>query len=155
MAATLPTMNQPSKTPGISRIDQPSHRTHGFFLRAARQGKIYSAFFSDKTYGGQAQALAAAREYRGKLLNILGLPAQKSRRFWAELPRRKGRSGIVGVQRVIDRQSKPWRKYWRATCSPKPGVVRRKQFSIRKFGEEKAKQLAIRARRAGVRSMVD
>jgi len=32
-------------------------------------------------------------------------------------------------------------------------VVRKKQFSIRKFGEQRAKQLAIRARRAGVASM--
>ena len=145
---------KPSKTPGICRIDQPSHRTHGFFLRAARDGQIYSGFYSDKKYGGRAQALAAAQEHRGKLLKILGLPAQKSRRYWAELPRRKGRSGIVGVQRVIDRQSKPWRKYWRAMWSPEKGVVRKQQFSIRKHGEEKAKQLALHARRAGVRSMV-
>ena len=146
-------MNRPSNTPGICRIDQPSHRTHGFFLRAARHGKIYSAFFTDKRYGGRAQALAAAVEHRMKLLKILGLPAQKSRRWWAETVGRRGRSGIVGVQRVIDRQSKPRRKYWRATWSPELGVVQKKQFSIRKYGDEKAKQLAIHARRAGVRSM--
>ncbi len=148
-------MNTPAKTPGISRIDQPSHRTHGFFLRATRQGKIYSAFFADKTYGGKTAALAAAVQHRGKLLKILGLPLQKTRRDWAETPRRRGRSGIIGVQRVIDRRSQPWRKSWRATWSPQPGVVRKKQFSIHKFGEERAKQLALRARRAGLRSMVD
>jgi hypothetical protein len=148
-------MNKPSKTPGISRIDQPSHRTQGFFLRAARHGKIFSGFFSDKAYGGRAPALAAAQEHRLKLLKIVGLPLHKSRRLNAEIVRRRGRSGIYGVQRAIDRKVKPWRKYWRATWSPKPGVVRKKQFSIRKFGEERAKQLAIRARRAGVRSMVD
>lgn len=148
-------MNTPSKTPGICRIDQPSHRTHGFFLRAARNGEIYSAFYSDKRYGGKAAALAAAQEHRGKLLKILGLPIQKSRRLNAEIVRRKGRSGIYGVQRVIDRKVRPWRKSWRATWSPELGVVRKKQFSIRRFGEEKAKQLAIRARRAGLRSMVD
>lgn len=148
-------MNTPSKTPGISRIDQPSHRTHGFFLRAFRHGKIFSGFFSDKTYGGRAKALAAAQEHRGKLLKILGLPILKQRRLNAEIVRRRGRSGIHGVQRVIDRKIKPWRKYWQATWSPKPGLARRKQFSIRRFGEEKAKQLAIRARRAGLRSMVN
>ncbi len=155
MAAPSPIMNQPAKTPHISRIDQPTHRTHGFFLRVSRDGHIYSAFFADQTYGGREQALAAAQAQRGKLLNILGLPAQRSRRLWAELPRRRGRSGIVGVQRVIDRKSKPWRKYWRATWSPRPGVVRKQQFSIREHGEERAKQLALRARRAGLRSMVD
>ncbi len=146
-------MNRPSQTPGICRIDQPSHRTHGFFVRVSRRGKIHSAFFTDKRYGGREQALAAAREHQRKLAAKLGAPVVMSRRDWAEIVRRKGRSGICGVQRVIDRQSKPWRKYWRATWSPKLGVVRKKQFSIRKFGEEKARRLAIRARRAGVRSM--
>ena len=54
---------------------------------------------------------------------------------------------------MIDRKSKPWRKYWRAIWSPEVGVVKKMQFSIRKLGEEKAKRLAIRARRAGLRSM--
>ena len=146
-------MKKPSKTPGISRIDQPSHRTHGFFLRASRNGRIFSAFFSDKTYGGRAAALAAAVEHRGKLLKILGLSIHKMRRLNAEIVRRRGRSGIYGVRRVIDRQVRPWRKYWVAAWSPKLGVVRKKQFSIRKHGEERAKQLALRARRAGLRSM--
>ena len=75
------------------------------------------------------------------------------RQAWAQLVRRRGASGIHGVQRVIDRKSKPWRKYWRASWSPEPYVVRRKMFSIRKHGEERARQLAIRARRAGLRSM--
>ena len=146
-------MNKPSKTPGISRIDQPSHRTHGFFLRASRHGKIFSGFFADKTYGGRAQALAAAQEHRLKLLKIVGLPLHKSRRLNAEIVRRLGRSGIYGVQRVINRKARPWRKYWVATWSPEPYVARRKMFSIRKFGEEQARQMAIRARRAGVGSM--
>ena len=81
------------------------------------------------------------------------MPQKRARRWNAEIVRRKGRSGIQGVQRVIDRRFKPWRKYWRAIWSPEPGVVRKKQISIRKHGEEKAKLLAVRARRAGVRSM--
>jgi hypothetical protein len=44
-------------------------------------------------------------------------------------------------------------KFWQAGWSPEIGVFRKKQFSIRKNGEEKAKRLAIRARRAGLRSM--
>jgi hypothetical protein len=153
MARQSANMKKQSKTPGISRIDQPSHRTHGFFLRAARDGQTFSAFFSDKSYGGRAAALAAAVEHRGKLLKILGKPIQKLRRLNAEIVRRKGRSGICGVRRVIDRKVRPWRKYWVAAWSPELGVVRKMQFSIRRYGEEEAKELAIRARRAGLRSM--
>ena len=146
-------MNRSSATPGICRIDQPSHRTHGFFVRLARRRKIHSAFFTDKKFGGREQALAAAQAHYLQLRHKLGLPLQRSRQEWSETVRRRGRSGIHGVQRVIDRRTKPWRKYWRATWSPELGVVRKKQFSIRKHGEEKARQLALRARRAGLHSM--
>jgi hypothetical protein len=146
-------MNKPSKTPGICRIDQPEKRNHGFFVRLQRRGKIHSAFFTDFKYGGNAAALAAAQKHRRKLLAKLGLPERKSRRWWAELPRNRGSSGIVGVQRVMNWHIWPIRTYWQATWSPKPYVVRRKMFSIRKYGATEAKQLAIRARRAGVRSM--
>jgi hypothetical protein len=147
-------MNRPSKTPGISRIDQPSHRTHGFFVRVSRRGKIHSAFFTDKKHGGREPALAAAQAHYLKLRQKLGMPQKRARRWNAEIVRRKGRSGIHGVRRVILRGVSGRRlKYWMAMWSPELGVVRKKQFSIRKFGEEKARQLAIRARRAGVRSM--
>ena len=146
-------MNRPSATPGICRIDQPHKYNHGFFVRLARRRKIHSAFFSDKIHGGREQAFAAAQAHYLKLREKLGMPRQQSRRRNAQIVRRMGRSGIYGVQRVIDRRVKPWRKYWRAVWSPEPGKVRRKQFSIRKHGEEKARRLAIRARRAGVRSM--
>jgi len=146
-------MNRPSKTPGISRIDQPHKYNHGFFVRISRRGKIHSAFFADKANGGRKQALAAAQAHYLKLREKLGMPRRRSRRWNAQIVRRKGRSGIHGVQRVIDRRRKPWRKCWQACWSPEFGVVRKKQFSIRKLGEEKAKQLAIRARRAALRNM--
>jgi hypothetical protein len=146
-------MNTPSKTPGICRIDQPARHNHGFFVRMQRRGKIHPAFFSDKKHGGREKALAAAQKYCRKLAAKLGLPVQKSRRFWAELPRRKGRSGIIGVQKGVDRRSKKPRVYWKAVWSPEPYQVARKEFSVKRYGASKAKLLAIRARRAGVRSM--
>src|ERR1039458_2978983 len=146
-------MNRPSATPGICRIDQPSHRTHGFFVRLQRKGKIHTAFFTDKMHGGREQALAAAQEYCRQLAAKLGTPLRMSRRAWAEIRRRKGSSGIVGVQKSVDRRFKRPRIYWKATWSPEPYVVRRRQFSERKFGDREARRLAIRARRAGLRSM--
>lgn len=146
-------MNTPSRTPGICRIDQPEKYNHGFFVRLQRRDKIHSAFFSDKMHGGRAQALVAAQAQLRKLAAKLGTPVRMSRRQWAELRRRKGSSSIVGVQRIVDRRSTRRRIYWKATWSPEPYVVRRKWFSAKKFGARKAKKLAIRARRAGVRSM--
>lgn len=147
-------MNKPSRTPGVCRIDQPEKYNHGYFVRLQRRGKIHSAFFSDRQHGGRKQALAAAQKHHRQLAAKLGTPAHMSRRQWAELRRRKGSSGIVGVQRLVVRRYGKVRKYWKATWSPEPYVVARKVFSMQKYGSKRAKQLAIRARRAGLRSMI-
>ena len=146
-------VNKPSRTPGICRIDQPEKHNHGFFVRMQRRGKIHSAFFTDKRHGGRAPALAAAQKHQRKLAAKLGEPVRMSRRQFAQLPRRNNSSGIVGVRRVLVRRVRSVRKYWMATWSPKLHVVAKKAFSVNRYGSRKAKQLAIRARRAGVRSM--
>lgn len=72
-------MKRRSKTPGISRIDQPSHRTHGYFVRVHHRSKIYLAFVADKKFGGRETALAAAEKGLGRLRQKLGLPKSNSR----------------------------------------------------------------------------
>lgn len=64
------TRARPVRRRGISRIDQPSTRTHGWFVRAAfhrRPDGTYAPrhrkFFGDVTYGGKRRALRAAQEY--------------------------------------------------------------------------------------------
>jgi len=147
-------VSRSSATPRICRIDQPHKHNHGFFVRVQRAGKIHSAFFSDKKFGSREKSLAAAQRGLIRLRRRAALVKSSPRRWNAEVVRRRGKSGIHGVQRIIDRGVKPWRKYWKATWSPELGKVARKQFSIRKHGEEKAKRLAIRARRAGLRKMI-
>ncbi len=146
-------MNKPSRTPGICRIDQPSKRTHGFFVRVQRNGKIHSAFFTDLSHGGNAEALAAAQRYYKELLLILGPSKQSNRRVWAEKRVSHNTSGIHGVGKLVRyHKGKVW-KYWQASWSPEPHVVRRMIFSIRKYGTREARRLAILARREGVRQM--
>jgi hypothetical protein len=62
--------SRPVRRRGISRIDQPSTRTHGWFVRASfakRRDGTYAPrhrkFFGDLTYGGKRRALRAAEEY--------------------------------------------------------------------------------------------
>ncbi|MGB7768931.1 MAG: hypothetical protein WBN22_08775 [Verrucomicrobiia bacterium] len=146
-------MNTSARTPGISRIDQPAKRNHGFFVRLQRRGKVHSAFFTDQKHGGRKPALAAAQKQYRKLLAKLGPPKRKQRYWWAQIRRRKGSSSVVGVQKVEMRRHSEVRKYWKATWSPKPHVTRQQFFSFWKYGPRKARQLAVRARRAGLRSM--
>lgn len=67
---------------GISRIDQPEKHNHGYFVRLTRWGKTHSAFFSDKKYGGQEQALAAAQEHRRELVEKFGPAGTTLDRRW-------------------------------------------------------------------------
>ena len=65
--AGRPTPERPSK--GISRIDQPSRRTHGFFVRLdyRKTPDGYRprlvAFFGDASHGGKRAAWKAAEEW--------------------------------------------------------------------------------------------
>ena len=141
--------NRPSR--GIARIDQPEKRTYGFFVRLQRKGIVHSAFFADKSYGGRRWAFRAAQKYF-RVLEKKYRPMTRQR--WAEQVRRKGKSGIIGVRRaVIRRPGEPRRVYWQANWSPRPYVIERRVFSVRKFGERKAKALAILTRRIGVQTM--
>jgi len=65
---------RPPRRRGISRIDQPSTRTHGWFVRAGfykRPDGVYaprhSKFFGDFSHGGKRLALRAAQDYLAKL----------------------------------------------------------------------------------------
>ena len=66
--------SRPDRRRGISRIDQPSTRTHGWFVRTdfyKRSDGTYvprhRRFFGDATHGGKRRALRAAQEYLAKL----------------------------------------------------------------------------------------
>ena len=136
---------------GISRIDQPEKRTHGFFVRLQRRGISHNAFFADQSHGGKRRALRAAQQYF-RILEKKYRPM--TRKHWAELLRRKGKSGIIGVRRVVVRRpGRSRRAYWQANWCPRPYQIRRRSFSVRKFGERKARALAIKARRIGVQTM--
>ena len=56
-------------------------------------------------------------------------------------------SGVVGVSRIIVRTAMARYESWQATGSPNAGVRRRVKFSIRRYGEVHAFELACAARR--------
>ena len=63
---------EPRRRTGISRIDHPTHRTHGWFARVYRGGKEYRKFFADIKHGGVAAALDAAEQWRDDTARQLG-----------------------------------------------------------------------------------
>lgn len=60
---------------GLARIDQPSTRTHGWFVRVGyyrrRDGSYrarHTKFFGDATYGGKRKGQRAAEAFVAKVL---------------------------------------------------------------------------------------
>ncbi|HEU4563045.1 MAG TPA: hypothetical protein VFS05_00295 [Gemmatimonadaceae bacterium] len=72
-----------AKTPGISRIDQASTRTHGYVVRLEYQRTDtgwrpkHTAFFGDASHGGKEEALRAAEAFVRKVKRTGKAPAKR------------------------------------------------------------------------------
>ncbi len=127
---------------GISRIDSGS--THGWFVRAYKNGKTYSKLFSDGKWKGSEAALGAARQHRESLQDRLAKIPVKPRGRRIVFRDSRNTTGVLGVSRSIKHTptgsvSESYAVTWR----PEPGVQKCTSFSINKYGEEKAFRLAV------------
>jgi hypothetical protein len=150
MATKTKRKKRSPKMAGISRIDQPEKHNHGWFVRLTRRGQRHSAFFSDKKNGGKARALKLAQVAYAKLVKE---HPHMSRRDFAQIERRSNKTGIVGVTKLVKEVRGKKYKFWQATWSPLPGTVRKKAFSVTRYGDDKAKKLAVVARKKGLSEM--
>ncbi len=125
---------------GISRIEQFEKSHFGYYVRITRSGRQYAKFFSDARYGGQQRAFEFAQRYFDELSAKLPLQSQAGRKSV------RNRSGIVGVNRSKSTRKGYTYEYWQAWWGS--GSYRKSaKFSIKKYGTEKAKELAIQARK--------
>ncbi|MGB2266690.1 MAG: hypothetical protein ACPIB0_07625 [Akkermansiaceae bacterium] len=143
-------MPDPSKQDpnyAITRIDLPGAGTHGYQVRLQRRGIKYGKFFADRVHGEKATALRAARLWRDELLAQVADRARVCERS----PRNS--SGVVGVSRItVVASNGNSYEFWQATWSPSPGQRRCVKFSIRRYGDREAFQLAVEARTTGISS---
>src|SRR4051812_9355987 len=125
---------------GISRIDQPSRNTFGWYVRVMFSGTTRCKFFSDKASGSQRKALEAAIRYRDKVEIELGRP--RTDRLVSS-GSGKNETGVTGVnisKQVVKTKDgeKIINKYYVVNWSPWPGKTCRKMVSIEKYGERGA-----------------
>ncbi|MGP3507182.1 AP2/ERF family transcription factor [Paracidovorax citrulli] len=113
--------------------------TTSWLVRLRRDGRRVGArYFYHHHYDSPEAALAAARAYRNALLEMYPpLDSREHRRRLSQL----NTSGVAGVSRDRGRTG-----YWIASTKLPDGVVLLKRFSVKKHGENAAKELAIRER---------
>ena len=139
-----------TKNKGISRIDSGS--THGWFVRGYRNGKTYSKLFSDLKCGGKRKAQNAARQYRDELYAELADIPQKPRSRRIVYRDSRNTTGVLGVCRTSKKSPRGIvNECYSVSWRPEPGVQKCTSFSIKKYGEKKALQLAIAHRRKMIR----
>ena len=129
----------------IARLDLPDQRTHGWQVRLQRRGIKYAKFFSDSAYSDSRTALANARKFRDQLVKELEEQAKNQARICTRSARNS--SGVVGVSKIcINAANGATYHFWQATWSPQPGKRCCVKFSIQRYGESEAFELAVQAR---------
>lgn len=143
-------MNGDESRPGITRLDQESVATHGWQVRLQWKGVRFGRFFSDSAWGGREAALHCAERYRDRLLARLERRregASASTRSHTA-PASRNRSGVVGVTRIVQRSAAGVEyHFWQASWTTPEGRRETVRFSVLKYGEESALDLAREARR--------
>ena len=143
----MPATRQQDPNYAITRIDLPGAGTHGFQVRLQRRGIKYGKFFADRVHGRPERALQAARQWRDALLEEIADRARVCERS------QRNSSGVVGVSKitVVATNGNSY-QFWQATWSPAPGQRRCVKFSIKRYGNHRAFQLAVEARTIGISS---
>jgi hypothetical protein len=135
-----------SKDKGISRIDSGS--THGWFVRGYKNGKTYSRLFSDQKCGNSDEALAEARAFRDRLYEKLEEIPKAPRARRVVMRDARNSTGVLGVCRTSKKgPNGSVNECYSVSWRPSPGVQKCTSFSIRKYGDKKAFQLAVAHRK--------
>lgn len=117
---------------GISRMDHG--RTHGWFVRAYRNYKVYSKLFSDRKFGGKTKALAEAKTFLAQLTaEIAKEPVVRKPFRTRAQPNNK--LGVVGVSETAKKSGSGklmpcFTVYWRGD----DGKARNYAFYFTRYG---------------------
>ena len=120
----------------ISRIDQPTKNTFGWFVRIRRDGNKVSKFFSDGKYGGPDESLKQAQEFRDNNL-------QQWQKFAKNHDRamhlgKESNIGYPGISYCVKSKTRNGEEYrehvFQVSFSPQKGVHKNKSFYIPKEG---------------------
>ena len=126
----------------------------GYMVRFIRRGKRYQNYFGDSAHGGAKKALIAARKHRDEIEPTIRTytPAELAKRLSAK--NTSGTAGVRWAERVITKNKKKYTFHFAVASWSVAGQRKSKAFSAGKYGEDKAWELATKARKAGLKEAV-
>lgn len=121
---------------GVSRF------TRGWIVRLHYENNLpkYTKTFNDSDYNGKEGSLKAAKKYRDNILNLMKTLGDFKRPYSRRKAQKNNKLGILGVYLNKDTA-------YRAAFTTDDNVVKNLSFSINKFGDDIALQLAILSRK--------
>ena len=140
---------------GVSRIDSPQKKMHGWYVRVRFNNKTRAKFVSDGLHGGREAALHKAVEFRNVFERELGKP----RTDWMVIGSNpRNTAGVAGVRRAVKKyKGKDGKVYLNEVYEVSWNAGRerrgRTSVSIRKYGEARAFRMACAIRREKERQM--
>ena len=134
---------------GISRIDSPQKKMHGWYVRVMFSNLKRSKFIPDRLHGGKEAALEKAVECRNEFEKELGKP--RTDQLVVGISARST-SGVVGVRRAVKKyKGRDGKVYLNEVYEVSWNAGREKKgrtsVSIRKHGEAGAFRRACAIRR--------
>lgn len=138
-------MTQNSSFENAFRVYRQLHRCSGWQARFSLNGVIYTKYFPDAAYGSSGAAKRAAEKFACENKELHKELLSLRRRFEV---RANSRSGIPGVSRYSGEEARG--PFWLAYWDDQQGRRKSRRYSIRRLGERKALELALKARDKGV-----
>jgi len=124
--------------PNVQSVDH--HDFHGWHVSLKRAGRRYEHYFNDGT--DRAAALRRALRWRDRMAATLPPPRKFKRRYVLNT------TGVIGVHLAVQRTRKGTiMSYYCATWIDDVGRTHKRSFSVAKFGELRARSLAVAARK--------
>ena len=142
------------RVPGYPGLDREDLGKEGnrFRIVITRGKKITQEYFYIKEGADEAKVRDKAIQRWEEIRRVFPV---LTRATFAQVERRKSPSGMVGVRRIVSIVKDHPYEFWIAVWSDHRGNRRMRSFSINKYGEKAAKQLATKARREGLEQMGD
>ena len=136
----------------ISRIDHEPSSTHAWRVQVRRQSRYYRRDFGDGRHGGTEPALATAITYRDQIIAAHPPLAMPKYRDHLET----NRSGVSGLRRVDRLERSKGRSVvgcWEAEWPIDGCRAKHRKFSILKYGEKAAFEMAVAARQTALEAL--
>lgn len=128
-----------------SRLDADG-QLRSWVVSVRRQGRTFQRTFSVVRYGSPDKAKVAALAYRDEILRMF--PPMSKREF-GTIVRSNNTSGVPGVSRSV----RDGTVYWSALVHQADGRMKKRSFSVERWGEETAKAKAIETRMGMLRDI--